>query len=276
MNFKINSPFSDLKSDCENALAGLQAASRAVMDIYSIQFSQTSKSDGSPVTDADIASHKIIETFLSKSPYKTLSEEGLSRNSLSNEEGIWIVDPLDGTTEFISKTGEFTIMLALVKHGIPQLGFIVWPEKEIIYAARTGQGAFEWSFGSWKKIHVSNQNQLVNFRALVSRSHLADIDRNALELMGVKNFQKLGSSLKAARIACGEAELFFTSTGKMQEWDTAASHCIIQEAGGRMSDLRGNPLVYNKKIPSHCDGILISNGFCHEILVSKLGSLISL
>ncbi len=186
---------------------------------------------------------------------------------------IWIVDPLDGTSDFIDKTGEFTVMIALVKNKEPILGVIAWPTEKTIFAAQKGKGAFRYSNEEWKKISVTEISDLQNCRAVGSRHHLSDREKMFIEKLGIKNFTSIGSSLKVGKISSGEAEAYITTTNKMKEWDSAASHCIISEAGGKMTDMSGNGLTYNNEIVNHQNGILVTNGLIHNKIVEEFKKL---
>ncbi|ABK78490.1 3'-phosphoadenosine 5'-phosphosulfate (PAPS) 3'-phosphatase [Cenarchaeum symbiosum A] len=214
------------------ALEAAERAGRAVMDVYRTEFEHDTKADGSPVTGADLASNQVIREMLEGSGHRILSEEDADDGSRLGERTLWIVDPLDGTSDFVDRTGEFTVMIALVRDGRPILGVIGWPDGGELYAAQKGAGAFRYSGGRWEGIRASDAGEIGRSKAVGSRHHLSEREKEAMARLGVGSFEGVGSSLKACRIACGEADLYFTYTDKMCEWDSAASSCIVAEAGG--------------------------------------------
>ena len=186
---------------------------------------------------------------------------------------IWIVDPLDGTSDFIDKTGEFTVMIALVQNQKPILGVIAWPTEKTLFIAQKNSGAFRYSNGEWNKISVTKIDELSKCRMVGSRHHLSDKEKEFIKKIGIKNFTSIGSSLKVGKISSGEAEAYITTTNKMKEWDTAASYCIISEAGGIMTDMVGDELTYNKKNVYHENGILVTNGLIHKKIIEEFKKL---
>ncbi|MDH3824701.1 MAG: 3'(2'),5'-bisphosphate nucleotidase CysQ, partial [Nitrosopumilus sp.] len=174
---------------------------------------------------------------------------------------------------FIDKTGEFTVMIALVKNKKPILGIIGWPTEKTIFAAQKGKGAFRYSKNEWSEISVTGISDLPKCKAVGSRHHLSDKEKMFIEQLGIENFTSIGSSLKVGKISSGEAEAYITTTNKMKEWDSAASYCIISEAGGRMTDMLGNDLTYNNQIVNHQNGILVTNGLIHNKILEEFKKL---
>ena len=236
-------------------------------------FKTFTKTDNSPVTDADLQSNKIIKEILSVTKHSILSEEDVDdKNRLSNDM-IWIIDPLDGTSDFIDKTGEFTVMIALIENQKPILGVIAWPTEKTLFVAQKNAGAFRYSDNEWEKISVTKISELPKCRTIGSRHHLSDKEKDFIEKIGIKDFTSIGSSLKVGKISSGQAEVYITTTNKMKEWDTAASHCIISEAGGKMTDMLGNELTYNNENVYHQNGILVTNGLIHEKILREFKKL---
>lgn len=266
-------PISNRLPELDVAIDSAVQAGETILTIYNGKFESETKSDDSPITIADVKSNEIIKSILSKIDHMILSEEDKDDRNRLDEKTIWIVDPLDGTSDFIDKTGEFTIMISLVKNGKPELGVIGWPTGNTIFAAQKGNGAFRYKNGSWEKISVSNTSDLSKCRIVGSRHHLSDKEKNFIKKLGITDFTSIGSSLKVAKISSGEAEAYITTTNKMKEWDSAASYCIIHEAGGKMTDMNGNDLVYNKEDVYHKNGILVTNGKIHEKIVEEFKKL---
>ena len=248
-------------------------AGNIILEIYDKEYEKSTKSDDSPITEADLKSNEIIKKILSKTRHVILSEEDKDDHNRLSKETIWIVDPLDGTSDFIDKTGEFTVMIALIKNKKPILGVIGWPTEKTVFAAQKGKGAFRYSNGKWEKIQVSNISVFSKCRAVGSRHHLSDIEKSFIKKLEIGKFTSIGSSLKVGKISSGEAEAYITTTNKMKEWDSAASYCIVNEAGGKMTDMLGNDISYNNKIVNHKNGILVTNGKIHEKIVNEFKKL---
>lgn len=266
-------PIHDKIPELDVAINAAVEAGNTILKIYGENYETSIKSDDSPITEADIQSNELIKKLLSKTNHYILSEEDKDDQNRLSEEIIWIVDPLDGTSDFINKTGEFTVMIALVKNKKPILGVIGWPTEKTIFAAQKGCGAFRYSNGKWKKIHVTNISELARCRVVGSRHHLSDTEKMFIEKLGTKDFTSIGSSLKVGKISSGEAEAYITTTNKMKEWDSAASYCIVNEAGGKMTDMNGKDISYNNKIVNHQNGILVTNGLIHEKIVNEFKKL---
>lgn len=265
-------PISNPRPELRVAIDAALEAGRAVMEVYSRNFSSETKHDNSPITEADIKSNQIIKEALKKSGHRVLSEEDRDDQGRLEQDFVWIVDPLDGTSDFIRRTGEFTIMVALVEKKIPVIGVIFWPAGSTLFAAQKGRGAYRLAGGMWEQIRVTDEAELRNCRAVGSRSHMSEEEKALFERFGVKGFSGIGSSLKIGKISSGEAELYVTTTDRMKEWDSCASFCIINEAGGRMTDCLGNVLTYNNEVVNHRHGIVASNGRIHDKIIEGLGS----
>ena len=267
MNEKL--PFPDVFIETELATSAIRNASKAVMEIYNSKFTTSFKDGNEPITEADLKSNQIILNSLSESNHPILSEE--SQDDLEkrlDSKKVWIVDPLDGTTDFVNKTGEFTIMIALVENQTPILGVISNPTQNTLYVAQKGQGAYSSSNDDkWKKIEVSNTSDLSNCKAVGSRFHQSDKERNFLKKLNISKFTSRGSSLKAIDLCLSKADLYFTFTSKMKQWDTCASNCIVIEAGGKFTDMNGNILKYNIEKLNHENGLLVTNGIIHNKII---------
>jgi len=266
-------PISEKMPELDIAIKAAKDAGKEVLKIYKKDFDSFSKTDDSPITEADLKSNEIIKDVLSNTKYSILSEEDKDDKNRVSEEMIWIIDPLDGTSDFIDRTGEFTIMIALVKNKKPILGVILWPTENTLFIAQENQGAFKFSNDKWEKISVTNIEKLSDCRIVGSRHHLSDIEKKFIEKLGISDFTSVGSSLKVGKISSGEAEAYITTTNKIKEWDTAASYCIISEAGGKITDMLGNELTYNNKNVYHQNGILVTNGLIHNKILEEFKKL---
>ena len=242
------------EKEIENIIETLHEAGVAIMSYYrsseeaiDIQI----KKDNTPVTKADIASNDIIYDFLkAKHPHIPLiSEETEIENYdiRKNWEYVWLIDPLDGTKEFLNKTDEFSINLALVKNGKSVVGFIYLPVFERMYYAVDGQGAFEIKDGIKSQIYSNTFNlKQTGLKVVSSRSYMDDLTKVYVDLLDAPVMVKLGSALKFVSVATGEAD-YYPRMIHIMEWDTAAGQIIIEEAGGSLVDSNtGLPLMYNK------------------------------
>ncbi len=262
-------PFSNPLPETNLAINSVIDAGKTVMKIYNQPFETKIKSDNSPITEADIASNKIIQKIISTSDYPILSEETKDNKKRLEKETVWIIDPLDGTSDFINKTGEFTIMIGLVRKQVPVLGIIYCPPQNTLYVAQQNQGSYQLAGEKWSKMSVSTISDLTKSRTVYSRHHSEESERLFFKYIKTKKLTKRGSSLKAIDVASGTSELYFTSTNKIKQWDTCASYCLVKEAGGNMTDVYGNDLNYNIDDVNHQNGIIVSNGLVHEKVVNS-------
>ena len=266
-------PVSSKISQLETIIDAITKAGDKILEIYESDFQVEKKDDNSPITKADLESNKIIKESLLQTKIPILSEEDADDKSRTDSDKVWIVDPLDGTQDFVNKTGEFTVMIGLVENHVPIMGLVYWPTEKKLFFAERGLGAFCHDSEGWAKISVRGVEEITEPLALVSRHHLSDKEKKMLDHLEIKNTANIGSSLKVMEIASGRADIYLTSTNKMKQWDTAASHCIISEAGGKMTDISGNDLIYNTESVNHENGLLVTNGLIHEEVVSKISKL---
>jgi len=266
-------PISDKIPELDIAIKAAIEAGNAILEIYQKDYKTSTKNDNSPITDADLKSNEVIKGILSQTKHWILSEEDKDDLQRITQETIWIVDPLDGTSDFIDKTGEFTVMISLIKNKKPILGVIGWPTENTLFVAQKGSGAFRFSNEKWRKISVTKISEVSKCRTVGSRHHLSDKEKSFVKKLGIEDFTSIGSSLKVGKISSGEAEAYITTTNKMKEWDSAASYCIISEAGGKMTDMLGNDLTYNNKDVYHQNGILVTNGLVHNKIIEEFKKL---
>ena len=260
-------PIEDPLQETKLAIHAAIEAGKEVMAVYNKEFSSTVKNDNSPLTEADIKSNNIIQKIISIFGYPILSEESTDDKKRLDFQKIWIVDPLDGTTDFIKKTGEFTIMISLLEGKKPILGIIYWPTENKLFLAQKEKGAYKLENDTWSKLSVSNISELSQSKVVGSRHHISDNEQKLLKSMNIFKFTSKGSSLKVVDVSSGFAELYFTTTNKIKQWDTCASYCIINEAGGKMTDMFGKDLEYNTEKLNHENGLLVSNGLIHEKII---------
>ena len=230
-------------------------AGKEILNFYHNDIEVTHKEDLSPLTKADLASNKIILESLTKlnSNIPILSEESLVDWSIrKNWKKYWLVDPLDGTKEFIKKNGEFTVNIALIEDNNPILGVVYVPAKSLLYLAEKNKGSFKTNtrnklenFEGIQKIIVSSQTNRP--RVIGSRSHSnATFDNWVKEKFPNAEIVQAGSSLKFCLIAEGEADIY-PRFGPTSEWDIAAGHMIVNEAGGKIRTFQNDSIKYNTK-----------------------------
>ncbi|MEP1094970.1 MAG: 3'(2'),5'-bisphosphate nucleotidase CysQ [Cyclobacteriaceae bacterium] len=242
----------DLKKLLEIAKTAALAAGLEILKIYqSGDFSIEAKSDNSPLTIADRAAHNVIVSFLEKTEIPILSEEGrdIPYSERSKWAYFWMVDPLDGTKEFIKKNGEFTVNIALIHKNDSILGVVYPPILNELYWAVSGMGAFTESHGEISRLATSGR-KLVDkgLKVVASRSHMSLETEEYLEKLKEPQIVSKGSSLKFLLVASGDADLY-PRFGPTMEWDTAAAHIIVKEAGGRVTlEDEETPLFYNKEV----------------------------
>ncbi len=222
----------------------LWQASNAVMNIYNQQsFTSSQKADLSPITEADLISHNILTKAISllDPSIPIISEENKSFKDISRSEHYWVIDPLDGTKEFIAKNGEFTINVALVKDKNPVMGLVMVPVFAQLYHAIYGHGAFcEDKFANKKKITAAYfDEEQKSLNILCSRSHLNQETEDYINRFKDPTIIKKGGSMKFMDIARGSAHIY-PRFGPTMEWDTCAPQIIVEEAGGSLIDQTTN------------------------------------
>lgn len=236
-----------------NHLAGhlvpvIRAAGDLIMDVYSSDFSVEFKDDASPVTEADERAEALILPALRElAPgVPIVAEEAMAAgDSPKVTDSFWLVDPLDGTKEFISKNGEFTVNIALIDAGHPVLGLVYAPAHNRLFVGIEGQGAY-LEDAAGKRAITTRKPPAEGLTVVASRSHG---DAAVLEafLAGHKIAKQVcvGSSLKLCMIAAGEADVY-PRMGRTMEWDIAAGHAVLAAAGGSLTELDGSPFQYGK------------------------------
>ncbi|NOT98155.1 MAG: 3'(2'),5'-bisphosphate nucleotidase CysQ [Sideroxydans sp.] len=224
-----------------------RVAGAAIMDVYGKDFSVQEKEDKSPLTEADAAAHSIITARLAglQPVLPILSEEAVEDFlGLDSSASYWLVDPLDGTKEFIKRNGEFTVNIALIKAGRPVLGVVYAPVPDVAYLAAAGVGAYKVDSGGVRTaICVATHEPGSSWRVVGSRSHAGDSLAVLLQGLGAHGLIAMGSSLKLCLVAEGSADVY-PRLGLTSLWDTAAAQCVVEQAGGRVIQLSGEPLCY--------------------------------
>jgi 3'(2'), 5'-bisphosphate nucleotidase len=244
------------KIDVQDVVALAKKAGEAIMEIYQKDFEVEFKADESPLTEADKAAHNIIEQGLKLLDQKNgtviplMSEEGknIPYEERKDWDYFWMVDPVDGTKEFIKKNGEFTVNIALIHNGSPVLGVVYAPALGQMYWAKQGEGAFK----DGQRLPLKKAEQRASYKIVASRSHMSDETQqfiDAIKTDKAKELIAIGSSLKICLVAEGEADIY-PRLGPTMEWDTAAAHAVVLESGMEMRRYEGgvvsSQLTYNK------------------------------
>jgi 3'(2'), 5'-bisphosphate nucleotidase len=231
----------------ELALEAAIAAARVIMDVYARPIAAVAKADGSPVTEADAAAEAVILDYLRPTGIPILGEESVAAGIIPElGERYFVVDPLDGTKEFIKRNGEFTVNIALVEHGVPVLGIVLAPtDGEVFVGDANGAWHGNAASGVVTNRRAMQVGPIKPTRIVASRSHGHAALASLCAMLEIEDNVSVGSSLKFCLLARGDAHLYprFTPTC---EWDTAAGQAVLEAAGGAVVTLDGEPMRYGK------------------------------
>jgi 3'(2'), 5'-bisphosphate nucleotidase len=230
-------------------------AGAAILSVYRNEFDVVFKADESPLTQADLKAHKIIcEGIRSHYPdHMVLSEEGNHDFMGPTIEALWVVDPLDGTKEFVKENDEFTVNIAFVEKGDVVMGVVYAPVQDELYYAIKGNGAYLMHGTKRERLHVSDR--VGEIKLLISRSHQPERSKRLVDDHGnrFESVTAMGSSMKGCQIAAGRFDAYY-NFGRTMKWDTCAMQIIVEEAGGTLRRLDGQPIDY-------LDQDLVNRGF---------------
>jgi 3'(2'), 5'-bisphosphate nucleotidase len=225
-----------------------EEAGKRILEVYRSEFAVTAKEDDSPLTAADQASHTVLmEGLRELTPdIPVLSEEGETKPYRQRQQWsrYWLIDPLDGTREFIKRNGEFTVNIALIEHHCPVLGVVHAPDSGTTWYGSQNSGAYLLRAGIVRPLHTRRVSSPIT--AVVSRSHRGERVDSLLERLPELATVSVGSSLKFCLVAEGKADLY-PRFGPTSEWDTAAAQAVVEAAGGRVTRIDFSPLRYNTK-----------------------------
>jgi 3'(2'), 5'-bisphosphate nucleotidase len=243
-------PEHDLKELLNPVIQIAYQAGKAIMEVYDSGYLIEEKSDHTPVTEADMAANKIIESSLKElTPHLPILTEETKPTPFSERQTwprYWLIDPLDGTREFIKRNGEFTVNIALIDGDESVLGVVYAPVKGVLYYAAKGQGAFKQSSTSDPKPIYAKTKCTGKTVVACGRSHPSEEIKAFLSHLGEHEVIRVGSALKSCMVAEGKADLY-PRLGPTSEWDTAAAQCVVEEAGGAIVDTSMQRLCYNTK-----------------------------
>jgi 3'(2'), 5'-bisphosphate nucleotidase len=241
-------PLSELIESVKEIARG---AGGKILEVYDKDITVEWKENDSPLTEADKRAHEYITLSLEQlqTGYPLLSEEGkeIDYDTRKVWHRYWLIDPLDGTKEFIKRNGEFTVNIALIENGVPVLGVVYAPVLDILYFASSESGAFKQTGDAQPQtIHVHRYQVGEVWHVVASRSHMSEETESLIESLGESELVSMGSSLKLCLVAEGRAHIY-PRLAPTSEWDTAAAQCVVEQAGGKVVKPDMSPLLYNTK-----------------------------
>lgn len=252
-------------------------AGEIVKTFYQVSPNVRWKDPTEPVTEADRAVNAYLVKQLGQARPDDgiLAEESKDDPARLHKRRVWIIDPLDGTVEFIARNGEFCIMIGLAEDHVPIVGVVYQPIDDVLYAAARGSGAFVEEFGERIPLRVSKEAQPKRLRMVVSRSHRVPLVGEIIARAGIQKVRSVGSvGLKVGLIARRRADCYVHPNPGTKEWDTCAADVILHEAGGKMTDCWNRPLPYNQVDVVRRFGVVASNGLAHPLILAAVGQVL--
>ncbi len=250
----------------EKAITAAREAGKEVLSLYATTDFER-KADGSPLTIADTLSNEILIRHLGETSIFILSEES-SDVVLTYPPRMWIIDPLDGTKDFLKKTDDFSVMIGLLEGGAPTLGIVYAPVSDTLYYAEKNKGAYVVRNGVTTRLETGLQSN-EPLRFICSVNNFAPYMEDVAHALSAVKTPRGSIGIKAGLIGENKGEFFF-SKGNFGEWDVCGPEVIMTEAGGRVSDCNGNPLVYGTVDHRVEHGIVFSNTLCHEQILETI------
>ena len=246
------------------ALNAVNSVRELILDIYnSSDLGVEIKEDNSPVTKADKAADKKIREILSTAfpLYSLLTEESIDDKSRLENDYVWIVDPIDGTKDFVAKNDQFTVNIGLSYKHKAVLGVILIPVSGEIYYAVEGLGAYYLKDKDATAVRIHCNNKVHDVTTLVSNFHSNQTEMDMIKKHSdiIKHQKKVGATIKGCLIARGDAEMSYRFSSNTKEWDTCAMQILVEEAGGHLLKFDGTPIRYNREDVYNKDGYIICN-----------------
>ncbi len=272
-----------LEKELETALTLARQAAALILEFYALEIVAEEKfgvdNFSEPVTAADRAASKIIVEGLSAAfPGDAILSEEEKENAAVRltKKRAWMIDPIDGTTGFIGRNGDFAVQIGLVENGSPVLGIVLLPASGVLYYAVKNQGAFVVSGGAETKLQTSSKTDFPNICLAVSRHHLSSKMSRVADGLAIKNIIRRGSvGIKVGLIAEQTCDLYIHFSPRTKFWDTCAPQIILEESGGSLTDLFGAPIQYDLLDVQNHNGVLASNGAIHEQTVNRLKPMLA-
>ncbi len=272
-----------LQHELETATALARRAGRSILEFYKNGFVAEEKigvdNYSEPVTIADRMASRIIVDGLAKAfpGDGILSEEEPDDLSRLSKERVWIIDPMDGTAGFVKKDGDFGVQIGLAIGGVPVAGVVFLPYYDVLYYAAVGGGAYSVAGdGSAEKLAVSDETDFARMGLAASRNHRTPRLVRVVEELGLRSEVRRGSvGLKIGLIATRECDLYIHLSPRSKIWDTCAPQIILEEAGGRLTDLFGSPIRCDQPDVQNHNGVLATNGSAHFETVTRLRPILN-
>lgn len=258
----------------EKVTTGLaRLAGKAILEVYASPFLVRWKAPGDPITDADLRAQDIIAEGLSREfPQDGIvSEECPASEEARHKPRVWYVDPLDGTTEFVARTGEFSVIIGLAEAGLPKLGVIYRPVGDVLYVGSRDEMAWVMTAGDRKRVWASTAAPPDPVRLAVSRSHRHPvIDTITARLGNVKEIACGSVGVKIGLLVSGKADAYVEPSRATSKRDVCGAEAILRGAGGFMTDLAGGPIRYQEPELKNTRGFVASNRLCHGDVLAAI------
>jgi 3'(2'), 5'-bisphosphate nucleotidase len=271
---------SEFERELRVALRLARAAGAEALKFYGGVLQIRHKSgDDDPVTQADYAANRIIVEGITRefADDGLLSEETIDTVRRLDKSRVWMIDPIDGTNGFIEGNGDFAIQIGLAVEGYPALGVVYQPAPDVLHWAARGAGAWvvRRETGT-TRLRVSDETDLPRMRLAASLSHRSPRMDRVVKTFGFTDEVRRGSvGIKIGLIVERQCDLYITLSSRTHQWDTCAPEAILNEAGGRLTDLWGEPVNYNGEDTRNHNGVAATNGACHALVVRTLAPLLA-
>jgi 3'(2'), 5'-bisphosphate nucleotidase len=273
---------SQLKHELDVAVDLARTAGAAILAEYKGPLDIEQKNfadDVEPVTQADLIANELIVTRLQREFPNDgiLAEESVDTSGRLNKPRVWMVDPLDGTNGFIAGNGDFAVQIGLAEHGEPVLAVVYQPSAGVLYRAVRGEGTWiERQQLEPEQARVSDQTDVSQMRLAASRSHRSPRMSKVVQRFGFREEVQRGSvGIKIGLLVEQQCDVYIHLSSRTKQWDTCAPQLILTEAGGRMTDLFGEPLNYNVPDVQNRNGLVATNGASHDQIIATLAPLLA-
>jgi 3'(2'), 5'-bisphosphate nucleotidase len=264
----------DWANELEAAKVGAARASAIIMDQYArLDAKSSAPADITTQTDRD-SQEVILQLLTTRFPNDAFrAEEATPTLAKLRHTGprLWIIDPIDGTRGFVTKNGEFSVMIALCVDGVPVVGVVAEPAKGVITWATQRCGCWQSDSDEPRRVAVTTTIELSDAAMIQSHAKPGKGQSREVQLLNpMRVLETYSAGVKLARIANGTADLYVCDYMEMNDWDLAAGHILVTEAGGQVSNLVGEPRVYGRESPKQLGGLLATNGRLHQVALARL------